>query len=492
VNDTASEILTKVLTVDGTGSGLDADLLDGNHASAFAAAIHTHVIGDVTGLQTALDGKAATVHTHVIGDVTGLQTALDGKVDENASITGATKTKITYDAKGLVTAGADATTADIADSNDKRYVTEAEKTKLSNLSGTNTGDQNLFSTIAVSGQSSVVADGTGDTLTLVAGSNVTITTDATTDTITIAASGGGGGSVAWGGITGTLSNQTDLQSALDGKVDENTAITGATKTKITYDAKGLVTAGADATTADIADSTNRRYVTDAQQTVIGNTSGTNTGDQTITLTGDVTGSGTGSFAATIANDSVTNAKLANMATATIKGRTTAGSGDPEDLTSAQATTLLDTFTTSLKGLAPASGGGTTNFLRADGTWAAPSGGGGGGNTQIYIDQTPDNGAYGLLSGLINGTNSLFTVSQGTYVSGTLVVALDGIVLTQGASQDYVETSPASGTFTLSFAPPTGSVLTCWYNKTVVVGANFTSGTASPSGGNDGDIYLQYT
>ena len=84
--------------------------------------------------------------------------------------------------------------------------------------------------------------------------------------------------VAWGGVTGTLSSQTDLQTALDGKVDENTAITGATKTKITYDAKGLVTAGADATTADIADSTNRRYITDAQLVVVGNTSGTNTGD----------------------------------------------------------------------------------------------------------------------------------------------------------------------------------------------------------------------
>jgi hypothetical protein len=84
--------------------------------------------------------------------------------------------------------------------------------------------------------------------------------------------------VAWGGVTGTLSNQTDLQTALDGKVDENSAITGATKTKVTYDQKGLVTAGADATTADIADSTNKRYVTDAQSTVIGNTSGTNTGD----------------------------------------------------------------------------------------------------------------------------------------------------------------------------------------------------------------------
>ena len=69
-----------------------------------------------------------------------------------------------------------------------------------------------------------------------------------------------------------------IQTQLDGKVDENAAITAATKTKITYDAKGLVTAGADATTADIADSTNKRYVTDAQLTVIGNTSGTNTGD----------------------------------------------------------------------------------------------------------------------------------------------------------------------------------------------------------------------
>lgn len=74
---------------------------------------------------------------------------------------------------------------------------------------------------------------------------------------------------------------TATQTALDTKVDENAPITGATKTKITYDSKGLVTSGADATTADIADSTNKRYVTDAQATVIGNTSGTNTGDQNL-------------------------------------------------------------------------------------------------------------------------------------------------------------------------------------------------------------------
>ena len=92
-----------------------------------------------------------------------------------------------------------------------------------------------------------------------------------------------------------------------------------------------------------------------------------------THTGDVTGA----TALTIADDAVTNAKLANMATATIKGRSTAGAGDPEDLTGTQATALLDTFTSVAKGLAPASGGGTANFLRADGSWAAPGGGGGG-------------------------------------------------------------------------------------------------------------------
>ena len=60
-------------------------------------------------------------------------------------------------------------------------------------SGTNTGDQSLFSTITVAGQSNVVADTTSDTLTLVAGTNVTITTNAATDEITISATGGGGG-----------------------------------------------------------------------------------------------------------------------------------------------------------------------------------------------------------------------------------------------------------------------------------------------------------
>ncbi len=56
--------------------------------------------------------------------------------------------------------------------------------------------------------------------------------------------------------------------------------------------------------------------------------------------GDVTVSGTGAVW-TVDADAVTNFKLANVPTATLKGRVTAATGDPEDLTVAQAKTLLN-------------------------------------------------------------------------------------------------------------------------------------------------------
>jgi len=54
------------------------------------------------------------------------------------------------------------------------------------------GAANAFSTLAVSGQSNVVADAATDTLTLVAGTGMTLTTDASADSITFTSSGGGG------------------------------------------------------------------------------------------------------------------------------------------------------------------------------------------------------------------------------------------------------------------------------------------------------------
>lgn len=85
------------------------------------------------------------------------------------------------------------------------------------VSGTNTGDQNLFSNIPVSGQTTVTASTTTTALTFVAGSNMTITTDNTTKTITFASSAIGGGLVV--GVS---------------------TITGGTNTKVLYNNSGLL------------------------------------------------------------------------------------------------------------------------------------------------------------------------------------------------------------------------------------------------------------
>ena len=67
--------------------------------------------------------------------------------------------------------------------------------------------------------------------------------------------------------------------SLDGLSD--VAITSvADKQLLSYDSATSLWKNKSVTTADIAASTNKNYVTDAQQTVIGNTSGTNTGDET--------------------------------------------------------------------------------------------------------------------------------------------------------------------------------------------------------------------
>lgn len=68
--------------------------------------------------------------------------------------------------------------------------------------------------------------------------------------------------------------------------------------------------------------------------------GSNTGDQTITLTGDVTGTGTGAFAATIAPNAVTLAKITQVANGVFLGRASAGSGNLETLNATQVKSLL--------------------------------------------------------------------------------------------------------------------------------------------------------
>ena len=66
------------------------------------------------------------------------------------------------------------------------------------------------------------------------------------------------------------------------------------------------------------------------------------GDIDVTSSGSVWSLDTNSvMTIDVQDNAITNAKLADVATSTFKGRTTAGTGDPEDLTVAQAKTLLN-------------------------------------------------------------------------------------------------------------------------------------------------------
>ena len=72
---------------------------------------------------------------------------------------------------------------------------------------------NTFTNIAVAGQNSLLADNVNDTLTLVGAGGITITTNDSTDTVTITGGGGGSGLESRSTAAGTTASLSDLSSA---------------------------------------------------------------------------------------------------------------------------------------------------------------------------------------------------------------------------------------------------------------------------------------
>lgn len=156
-------------------------------ASGKADAVHTHVISDVSGLQSALDGKAASSHgTHVSYSTTA-------PVMDGTASAGSASTVARSDHKHPTdTSRASKTEFDTHTANTTVHITSTERSNW-NIAKTHADsahapsnaqpNQNAFSNVKV-GSTIIAADTTTDTLELV-GSNVTITPDATNDKVTI-------------------------------------------------------------------------------------------------------------------------------------------------------------------------------------------------------------------------------------------------------------------------------------------------------------------
>lgn len=270
-----------------------------------------------------------------------------------------------------------------------------------------------------------------------------------------------------GDVEGTIDGGTDLLTLATVNASPQTN----TFRKITVNGKGLTTATSAVAEADITGTFTSKTantffaapsgsagvpsfraitaldIPTLNQNTTGSAGSLATG-RTFSVSGDATGTsaafnGTANatIPVTIGTGVVTNAKMADMANNTIKGRNAGTTGVAQDLTATQVTQMLDVFTTSSKGLVPSTEGATLTFLRADGTWATPPGGGG-----------------GVSSVAVSSANAALSISGSPITSsGTITITPNNFTTTNPG------VVPASGGGTTNFlradgtwaAPPSG-------------------------------------
>tara|TARA_Y100001937_G_scaffold128130_1_gene202640 strand:- start:735 stop:3524 length:2790 start_codon:yes stop_codon:yes gene_type:complete len=259
VGDTATQTITnKTIDVDNnTVSNIEVDnlksgVLDTDISSvsgsddtlASAKAIKTYVDAQIQTEDTLVELNDTNITSPAAGHILIYDNTAG--VFDNATITAGSGISVTNGDGAITianTAAGDNAFGTIAVSGQTNVVADSVNDTLTLAAGTgiaitttpgtdtvtitnNATGANAFGNIAVSGQTTVAADSTNDTLTLAAGSNVTLTTDASSDTVTIAASAGantidvneytGNGSTAAYTLNTSASSENELLVYMDG------------------------------------------------------------------------------------------------------------------------------------------------------------------------------------------------------------------------------------------------------------------------------------
>ena len=266
----------QVLTTNGSGTLSFANASSGTVTETFktvSVSGQDDVVADgATDTLTLAAGSGMTITTNASSDTITFVSSASGIADDavttskiaDLNVTSAklaansvTSAKIATDAVGASEIAANSvgiSELNVSDGSNGQVLTTNGSGTLSFATASGSVSE-AFKTLSVSGQDDVVADSATDTLTFAAGSNMTISTNASNDTITFAASGSGGSSSSFAKntftgdgsttaftLTTSMSNEDGLIVFIDGvyQADNVYSVSNTTLTFATAPVNGRV------------------------------------------------------------------------------------------------------------------------------------------------------------------------------------------------------------------------------------------------------------